>query len=1296
MTKLTGTNKSDFLFGTLHDDEISGLGGNDYITGLLGDDKLDGGAGNDVLHGGFGKDVLDGGAGNDRVVGDFGNDIGVYRVAENTGATDFYYGGVGEDTLRIVLTEASPAVQADLRAFREFLANNADPNSPHCDVFEFKAFDLTVRDWEKLEVVVEKPTSLPIVSIANAQATEGQALAFKVSVDKADADSSITATYTISFGTGAGQAATGDLASGTVLMGTVEIPAKATEVTVAVPTLDDNIYEGTERFTVTLSNLSTNVKPGDLQAIGTILDNESLPTLSISDGVPNPATEGTDASLTFTVSLSHASAFPVTVDYGTIDGSAAAGQDYAAATDQLVFAPVETTKQVAVRVLNDSIQENPEAFTVQLTNARMSGEALAIADGSGTGNIVDDDAPVVLAVLSIADAQATEGQSLAFKVAVDKADAADITATYTITFGTGAGQAAANDLAAGAPLTGTVTIKAGSTEAGITVLTSDDVVFEGNETFTVTLSNLSANVKAGDLEAKGTILDNESLPTLSISEGVPNPATEGTDANITFTVTLSGAAAQPVAVDYATVDDTAVAGQDYVAAAAALVFEPGTSLSQQIVVPVVNDNAQEVAEAFTVRLSNAKLNGQALTIADDSGTGSIVDDDAPVVLPFLSIADAQATEGQSLSFVAAIDKADSADVTATYTITLGTGAGQAAANDLAAGTPLTGTVTIKAGETQASIVVPTLDDKVYEGNEAFTVTLSNISSNAKPGDVQATGTIQDNEALPTLSISDGVPNPVTEGTDASITYTVSLSHTSAIPVTADYTTVNGTATAGQDYEAKSGQVAFAPLETAKQIVVPVLNDNAEEVAEAFTVKLSNAKLNDEALTIADDSGTGNIIDDDAIVVLPVLSVADAEATEGQGLAFVVSVDKTDPNAPITATYTISFGTGAGQAAANDLASGTSLTGTVEIKAGETQASITVPTTDDTVFEGTESFTVALSNLSTNAQPGDLQATGTILDNETLPTLSISDGVPTPATEGTDASVTFTVSLSHAAAVAVTVDYGTANGSALAGQDYEARTGQLVFQPGASISQQIVVPVLNDSIAENPEAFTVQLSNARLNGQALTIADAGGTGNIVDDDQQAVLPVLSIADAQATEGQALGFVVSVDKADPSAQITATYTINFPDGASAADLAAPPPFTGQVTIPANQTSATIQIPTLDDRLGEGTETFAVTLSDLSANAKPGDLEATGTILDNEPVLSIADAQATEGGKLSFLVKSAFADATAPITATYSIAFPDGATARPGARHAAQGADQHRARPDISNDRHRDCRRLADRGH
>ncbi|MCB1968300.1 MAG: VWD domain-containing protein, partial [Candidatus Accumulibacter sp.] len=150
-----------------------------------------------------------------------------------------------------------------------------------------------------------------------------------------------------------------------------------------------------------------------------------------------------------------------------------------------------------------------------------------------------------------------------------------------------------------------------------------------------------------------------------------------------------------------------------------------------------------------------------------------------------------------------------------------------------------------------------------------------------------------------------------------------------------------------------------------------------------------------------------------------------------------------------------------------------------------------------------------------------------------------------------------------------------------------------------------------------ENFTVELSGA----SNATISRALATGTIIDDDAVPPLPTLSIADATATEGDVLSFSVSVDVADPSSPVTATYTIEFaPTGigwANQSDLAPKTPLTGTATIPAGQTSVAVSVGTFDDQLIEGPETFSVNLSNVSANAQPGNLQATGIIVDNEEI-------------------------------------------------------------------------------
>ena len=127
------------------------------------------------------------------------------------------------------------------------------------------------------------------------------------------------------------------------------------------------------------------------------------PSVSIGDGLPAPAVEGTDATITFMVTLSNASDVPVTVDYAAVDGSAVSGEDYALVPGQLTFAPGEVSQQITVALLNDAVYENPESFRMALSHAEASGTVLSIVAAEGTGNIVDGDAPSSVATLADLD-----------------------------------------------------------------------------------------------------------------------------------------------------------------------------------------------------------------------------------------------------------------------------------------------------------------------------------------------------------------------------------------------------------------------------------------------------------------------------------------------------------------------------------------------------------------------------------------------------------------------------------------------------------------------------------------------------------------------------------------------------------------------------------------------------------------------------------------------------------------------------------------------------------------------------
>ena len=168
----------------------------------------------------------------------------------------------------------------------------------------------------------------------------------------------------------------------------------------------------------------------------------------------------------------------------------------------------------------------------------------------------------------------------------------------------------------------------------------------------------------------------------------------------------------------------------------------------------------------------------------------------------------------------------------------------------------TGTLSFDALETEQTITVPLLDDALDEADETFTIALSN-PSNATLDEAEATGTITDNDAAPALTIADA---QAAEG-DREITFAVTLGAVSSFAVTVDWTTADGTATADADYTAAEGRLTFAPGQTEATIAVVVFNDALDEGTETLTVALSNPSN----ATIADDTATGTITDDDPSV-----------------------------------------------------------------------------------------------------------------------------------------------------------------------------------------------------------------------------------------------------------------------------------------------------------------------------------------------------------------------------------------------------------------------------------------------
>ncbi|MGB8852425.1 MAG: S8 family serine peptidase [Pirellulales bacterium] len=206
----------------------------------------------------------------------------------------------------------------------------------------------------------------------------------------------------------------------------------------------------------------------------------------------------------------------------------------------------------------------------------------------------------------------------------------------------------------------------------------------------------------------------------------------------------------------------------------------------------------------------------------------------------------------------------------------------------------------------------------------------------------------------------------------SLVFTVSLSATSASTVTVNYATANGSATAGNDYSAATGTLAFAPGETTKTVAVDVIGDLAFEANETFSLVLSGASAN---ATITTTSAVGTITNDDQQAVVS-LAIASVSALEGSGtFLFTVTLSQAT-----TSKVSVRFATANGTAVAGRTGDYTATSGTLTFNPGETSKTIAVAVQNDAVVEADETFFVDLSKAS-GATVAVGRGTGTIVNDD---------------------------------------------------------------------------------------------------------------------------------------------------------------------------------------------------------------------------------------------------------------------------------------------------------------------------
>jgi Calx-beta domain-containing protein len=700
---------------------------------------------------------------------------------------------------------------------------------------------------------------------------------------------------------------------------------------------------------------------------------------------------------------------------------------------------------------------------------------------------------------------------------------------------------------------------------------------DGSSTTNTGFQNGDLFIALGGTSSKmtGTVnaqLASTSPGVVSLTTSSPISVVEGDSREVTLMRTIGTEGS--VSVRARTVPGTAAAGVDYNALNQIVTFNEGEAI-KKLTFNTIDDDVYSTPVSLTFQL----LDPAGTTIGSASSRAiDIATNDAPPSIAFGNVPASVAEQNApwTLNVPVTLTGKTRVNATANYAIN----------RDGAA--TATGSVTIPVGQTTGTIPLNIPGNTTVEPNYTFTILLS-PGANAtvgNPSTANITITNDDASEPPMLSIS---ATTVIEGNDAAFRVTLSPAQTQEVRVS--YATSDVTANAGSDYTATNGILIFAPGETSKVVAVPVTNDSIAEPDERFAMTLTNPL--GAGITTARAEIT--IVDDDA----PQLTANDVSVSESAANATLTVRVTPNVNRSAGVTWTTANGTAT---AGSDYKSAS---GTLSVNGS---ADIVIEILQDSESETSETFYVDFTN-PTNATLARARVAITILDDDRPATarVSVAD-TSVIETTGSDTTATFRITLAEPVTTEVRVSYATSDLTATAGSDYAATSGQLFFAPGETLLT-VPVTIFGDAISESDERFRLTLSNPTNATLDRVIGVA-----VIQDNDSGPRPTLTTTNVRVLEGTASNndavFRVTLSSA-ATTEVRVDYATANVNAIAGSDYTAA---TGTLTFAPGETSKTIVVTTIADKIAEPEERFTLTLTN-AIGAVIGTGEAEGTIVDDD---------------------------------------------------------------------------------
>ncbi|MCE9612044.1 MAG: PKD domain-containing protein [Chthoniobacter sp.] len=508
-----------------------------------------------------------------------------------------------------------------------------------------------------------------------------------------------TAALTVNY-TLAGTATNG--ADYNLLSGVATIPAAASGVSVDIIPINDTTTEGTESIVLTLAPGTYGI--GISNATLYMADTET-PAVQVRFASSTGTGAESAGTVNVSVTLSAASANPVTVEYIGGGGSALAGIDYQLTPGLLTpglltFAPGEVAKTIPLTILDDTFIEPSQTVILKLQNAN----GAALGTSTFTYTITDNDAaPSATVGFATTTSSALESVGTApVAVVLSAPQAGAVTVNYAVTGGTAT--SGADYTLAG----GTLTFAAGETAKPLPNTIINDATIESAETVIVTLSSPTGASLSANATHTLTLTDDDTN-TVTVAASTPTVREAGPGTGV-FTLTRTGSNTTALTVNLV-IAGTAAPGTDYQTLAATATISAGQSSATVLVTPFDDTLVQGDK---TVALA---LDVGAYTVgASANDTVTIIDDDAFVSLAVTIPATAESSPTPGL-FTLTRTGSTANPLTVRFATT---GTATSGADYSAVGT----SAVIPAGQSSAPVSITALADSLVEGNETATLTIA--------------------------------------------------------------------------------------------------------------------------------------------------------------------------------------------------------------------------------------------------------------------------------------------------------------------------------------------------------------------------------------------------------------------------------------------------------------------------------------------------------------------------------------------------------------------------------------------